>query len=377
MDTIVFSSNSSWYLFNFRIRTLKYLIERGYNIVCISPKDSYSSKLTDIGCVHEDIEIRSKSKNPVMDLKIFLKYFYLYWRLKPLICFHFTIKPNIYGTIAAAIFRVKVINNITGLGTTFIHKNFISCIVKFLYLISQPFAYKILCQNDDDFNLLTNSGLVKKRQLQLIPGSGVDIKKFSPILKSYEENQVYTFIYIGRMLADKGLRELISAVKTLNQNEILCNLVLYGPCDADNISSISMKEINHWKSIPGVSYEGVTDNPHLALQKADCVVLPSYREGMPRSLLEAGAMGLPSIATNVPGCRHIIQHNINGLLCDAKNIQSLKQAMRKMINIPLKDQIIMGQRAREIVVSKFDEQLLIDMTLDFVKKIEIQNIYDK
>ena len=108
MNTVVFSSNSSWYLFNFKIGTLKNLIDNGYTVVCISPEDEYSSNLQEIGCVHEHIEISSKSKNPFKDIKIFLKYFFLYRRLKPLICFHFTIKPNIYGALAAAIFRIKI-----------------------------------------------------------------------------------------------------------------------------------------------------------------------------------------------------------------------------------------------------------------------------
>jgi glycosyltransferase involved in cell wall biosynthesis len=368
MHTIVFSSNSSWYLFNFKIETLKNLVDLGYNVVCISPQDKHSSKLQDIGCIHENIEFQSKSRNPLKDLKIFFNYLFLYRRLKPMICFHFTVKPNIYATLAAAILRIKIINNITGLGTTFIHKNFVSTIVKFLYVISQPLAYKIFCQNEDDLAILSKLGSIKKDKLLLVPGSGVNIKKFSPIEKHYKKDHIYTFIYIGRMLSDKGLRELISAIKILNKNQIICKLLLYGPFDSDNISSILMDEIKEWDSIPGIQYEGITESPQLELQKADCVVLPSYREGMPRSLLEAGAMGMPSVATNVPGCRHIIKHNFNGILCEPKNIESLSQALKEMISTPMQEQRKMGQRARDIVVKSFSEQKLIDLTLDFVEK---------
>ena len=372
MNTVVFSSNSSWYLFNFKIEILKNLIDHGYSVICISPIDAYTSKLRDIGCIHENIKISSKSTNPLKDLKIFLSYFFLYRRLKPLVCFHFTIKPNIYGTLAAAILRINIINNITGLGTTFIHKNFVSYLVKFLYLISQPFANKILCQNDDDFEYLVKLGLNKKSQLQLVPGSGVNLKKFFPQKRSFEKDTIYTFIYIGRMLADKGLRELVSAVKIINKDRIVCKLLLYGPFDTDNISSIAIEEIKDWDNIPGVKYKGVTDKPELEMQKGDCVVLPSYREGMPRSLLEAGAMGLPSVATNVPGCKHVIQNNVNGILCDPKSVESLEKAMKKMINIAPEDQREMGQRAREIVVKNFNEQKLIDLTLDFVQKSKLE-----
>lgn len=367
MNTIVFSSNSSWYLFNFKIGTLQNLIKQNFKVICICPEDEYSFKLKAIGCDHEDIDISSKSKNPFKDLKILLKYFFIYKRLKPNICFHFTVKPNIYGTLAAAMLNIKIVNNITGLGTTFIHKDFVSHIVRFLYLISQPFAFKVLCQNNDDFELILKLGIAKKDQLKLVPGSGVNIKKFSPFERIKLNDHIYTFMYIGRMLADKGLRELISAMQKINKNKIICKLDLYGPDDSDNISAISLDELKHWNIVPGVSYHGITDNPHLALQKADCVILPSYREGMPRSLLEAGAMGLPSIATNVPGCRHIIQHNVNGILCEPKSIQSLEQAMLLMINIPDKDQKIMGQRARDIVSRDFSEQKLIDLTLNIIK----------
>ena len=124
------------------------------------------------------LKFNLKARNPLKDLKIFFNYFFFIDALKPMICFHFTVKPNIYATLAAAILRIKIINNITGLGTTFIHKNFVSYIVKFLYLISQPFAYKILCQNEDDFEILSKLGFIKKDQLKLVPGSGVNIKKF-------------------------------------------------------------------------------------------------------------------------------------------------------------------------------------------------------
>ena len=174
------------------------------------------------------------------------------------------------------------------------------------------------------------------------------------------------------MLADKGLRELVSAVKIINKDKIVCKLLLYGPFDTDNISSIAIEEIKDWDNIPGVKYKGITDKPELEMQKGDCVVLPSYREGMPRSLLEAGAMGLPSVATNVPGCKHVIQNNVNGILCDPKSVESLEKAMKKMINIAPEDQREMGQRAREIVVKNFNEQKLIDLTLNFVQKSKLE-----
>jgi glycosyltransferase involved in cell wall biosynthesis len=287
-----------------------------------------------------------------------------------MVCFHFTIKPNIYGAIAAKLLGLKVINNITGLGTTFIHNNFISMIVRLLYRISQPFADKVFCQNQDDLELLKNNGLVNKKKLILVPGSGIDIEKFSPINSTRKPNEIFTFVYIGRLLVDKGLRELVDAVCKLNKNKLVCRLEIYGEPDSNNISSIVDEELIMWRQYSGISLKGHTDEPELALMSADCVVLPSYREGMPRSLLEAGSMALPAVATNVPGCKHFITDGLNGYLCEAKDTRSLQLKMKLMLETSFEKRVAMGEASRAIILQKFDEKILINFVINLIESMD-------
>lgn len=345
-------------------------MKEGYNVICISPHDQYSDKLEKICSIRLNISIISKKTSLFHDLVILYNFLRIYFKYKPMVCFHFTIKPNIYGTIAAKIFGLKVINNITGLGTTFIHKNFVTVIVRLLYKISQPFADKVLCQNQDDLELLEKNGLVSQKKLILVPGSGVDTEKFSPINLTKKPNKIFTFVYIGRLLVDKGLRELVDAVKELNKNKLICKLKIYGMPDPNNISSINDDELIAWKGYSGVSLQGHTDEPQLALMDADCIVLASYREGMPKSLLEAGSMGLPAVATNVPGCKHFIADGLNGYLCEARDTRSLQLKMKLMLETSFEKRQAMGKTSRELILKKFDEKMLINFVINIIKSMD-------
>lgn len=370
MKSISLASNSSWYLYNFKSSLIKALMEEGYYVLCISPHDRYSEKLEKICSMHLNIPIISKKTSPFHDLRILYNFFKIYLKYNPMVCFHFTIKPNIYGAIAAKLLGLKVINNITGLGTTFIHNNFISMIVRLLYRISQPFADKVFCQNQDDLELLKNNGLVNEKKLILVPGSGIDIEKFSPINSTKKPNEIFTFVYIGRLLVDKGLRELVDAVCKLNKNKLVCRLEIYGEPDSNNISSIVDEELIMWRQYSGISLKGHTDEPELALMSADCVVLPSYREGMPRSLLEAGSMALPAVATNVPGCKHFITDGLNGYLCEAKDTRSLQLKMKLMLETSFEKRVAMGEASRAIILQKFDEKILINFVINLIESMD-------
>lgn len=371
MKNILLSANSSWYLYNFRYSTIIEALDRGYQVTCLSPEDSYSKKLIKLGCLHHPISFQSKTTNPLLELALIVKFFWAYFRIKPNIVFHFTVKNNIYGTFAAAIHGIPTVNNISGMGTAFLKKNFLSSLVLFLYKLSQRFAKKIFCQNIEDLNFLIKNRIASESKLILIPGSGVNTSKFHPNLKDSHKqsnnNKEFTFLYAGRMLYDKGLRELIEAFKSLNFPEMKCNLILCGFLDVDNISAITESDLKVWEKISGVEWIGPSDNVELIMARADCVVLPSYREGMPKSLLEAGAMGLPVIATNVPGCRSIVKNELNGYLCEPYSSESLKDAMTKIINLDKEGLIEMGVFARNRVVKDFDEQLVINFFFEVLQ----------
>jgi len=372
MKKIILAANSSWYLLNFRSSSIIKLINSGYKVICLAPFDSHTEALKNLGCEWVEIKMNSQGVNLFQDLKLLLSLVRFYRSEKPLAIFHFTLKLNIYGAWASRLSQSKCINNISGLGTAFIHPNIVSLLIKILYKLSQCFAHKIFCQNIEDFNLLVEQRLVPVDRLELLPGSGVNLKKFHPKLKQARPaDEVPIFLYVGRMLADKGLRELIEAISSLNQKDIICKLVLCGYTNNANHSNISIRELNDWSELPGISWIGPSEDVPSVMANVDTVVLPSYREGMPRSILEACAMGLPAIVTNVPGCSNIIQDNINGFLCRPKDMDSLKNVLQKMINLHPTKRVAMGAAGRDIVEKGFNEEFVVQKLIDVINLIEL------
>lgn len=332
-------------------------------MVCLSPEDDYSQKLIDaLGCEWLPLVMNNKGSNPFKDAGLVFQFWRYYRRLKPVAALHFTIKNNVYGTWAARSLGVPAINNVSGLGTAFIRKGVISAIVRMLYKTSQPFAHRIFCQNEEDLKQLVDAKLVSRDRLELLPGSGVDLERFNPALRE-SHSGTFRFLYAGRMLADKGLNELIDAVRAINADGLRCSLWLSGFADVANVSAISTHQLSEWGREPGVEWLGPSDSIEEVYAAVDCVVLPSYREGMPRSLLEAGAMGLPVVATDVPGCRNIVEDCYNGFLCDVKSSASLMQAMQKVMDMTEQELLMMGQNGRALVSKKYSEDLVIEATL--------------
>ncbi|HEY6131561.1 MAG TPA: glycosyltransferase family 4 protein [Halioglobus sp.] len=372
-QTVTLSSNTSWYLYNFRSSTIRRLLNDGYRVVCLSPEDDYSQKLVDgLGCEWLPLVMHNQGSNPVSDIGLVYQFWRYYRQLKPIAALHFTIKNNVYGTWAARLVGVSAINNVSGLGTAFIRRGLVPGIVRLLYKTSQPFAHRIFCQNEEDFAQLVGSKLVAPKQLELLPGSGVDLNRFSPSLREAHTGP-FRFLFAGRMLADKGLMELIAAARSINASDVQCELWLSGFADVENVSAISHRQLIQWGALPGIHWLGPSDSMEQLYSVVDCVVLPSYREGMPRSLLEAGAMGLPVIATDVPGCRNIVKDGFNGLICDAMNTESLLTVMRKMLSMSTADRVTMGRNGRALVSQQYDENLVVEATLRAIDSAAMGN----
>lgn len=346
---------------------MRRLRTEGFRVVCIAPQDDYSQKLVDdLGCEWLPLRMSNQGSNPFRDAALIYQFYRYYRTLKPAAVLHFTIKNNVYGTWAARLLGIPAINNVSGLGTAFIRGGLVSAIVRLLYKTSQPFAHRVFCQNEEDFAQLVDSKLVARHSIELLPGSGVDLARFNPALRKSHTGP-FRFLYAGRMLADKGLLELIAAVKAINADGIECSLWLSGFADVDNISAISHQQLTHWAQQPGIAWLGPTDTIEKIYSDVDCVVLPSYREGMPRSLLEAGAMGLPVVTTNVPGCRNFVTDGYNGLLCEAKSSASLQLAMLNMLRLSDDERQQMGANGRTLVAQKYDEQRVVEATVRAVQ----------
>ncbi|MEM9255721.1 MAG: glycosyltransferase family 4 protein [Pseudomonadota bacterium] len=372
MRVVTLSANTSWYLYNFRASTLAALIENGYRVVCLSPEDDYSLRLQhEFGCEWRALKMHNFGQNPVADLQLVWQLSKQYRELRPVVALHYTIKNNVYGTWAARLGGIPAVNTVSGLGTSFIRPGVIGAVVRLLYRTSQPMAHRVFCQNEDDLELLVGSGLLSAAKVELIPGSGVDLKRFHPRLRSVSGGQ-FRLMYAGRMLEDKGLRELIAAIRRVNDPSVRCTLMLVGFADAANLSAITGEELAKWGSEPGIEWLGPRDDMEAMYANADCVVLPSYREGMPRSLLEAGAMGLPVIATDVPGCKNLITDGYNGLLCQARDSVSLEAAIRKMLAMLPQERAKMGDNGRAHVATHFDQERVVSATLRAVDSAQAQ-----
>ncbi|WP_338407591.1 glycosyltransferase family 4 protein [uncultured Flavobacterium sp.] len=354
---IIFSSNIAWSIFNFRLKLLKSLQDDGHEIYTVAFPDEYSEKLKEQGFHFTAINLNNNTTNPFEDLKIIYHYYKIYKKISPDIICHNAIKPNIYGTIAAGMLNIPVVNNISGLGTLFIKRKFSTQIAKLLYRFSQRKASKIFFQNKDDLNLFLENKLIEKTKAQIIQGSGVDTLRFIPN-DAKEERIDFNFLFIGRLLYDKGIREYFEAAELLKIKYPKIKFNILGPLYENNATAITKETLAKWINSETIIYLGQTDRVEEVVKDVNCVVLPSYREGLSKVLIEASSMGLPIVTTNVPGCRDVVIDTETGFLCEVRNSKDLADKMEKMFLLPVKERMEMGHNARKRAIEIFDEKII-------------------
>jgi len=373
MIKIAIVLNSSWQGYNFRLNLARNLKENNYEVIFIAPYDNKYSELISKEFKFYDLNIDAKGINPVSDLKTMISMYKLYKTIKPNLVLNFTIKPNIYSSIISKLLGIKSISNITGLGTIFIKQGIVTKIVKLLYKIALGFNSKVFFQNNDDKKLFVDNHLVQANKTDLVPGSGVDLTKFKPIEK--ENTKKFIFLMIARLLKDKGVLELIEAITIIKSKYNNIELQLLGEVGVANKTAILQEELDVWIQDNLVIYLKTTDNVQDIIAKCDCVILPSYREGTPRSLLEACAMVKPIIATDVVGCKEVVDDGINGYLCKARNSEDLAFKMEMMIDLSNEERESMGKAGRKKMIKEFDEKIVINKYLTIIKEIlgSVQN----
>lgn len=350
--------NTSWNIYNFRMNFVRSLLADGHEVHTIAPHDEYSHFLSEAGCVHHDLKMDSRGANLVKDSLLVFELLAKYKTIKPDIILHYTIKPNVYGSFAAAILGIPTINNVCGLGTIFLKKNWVSTVAISLYKLAFLFPRKIFFQNPDDLALFVDKKLVKREITDLLPGSGIDLRHFTPA--DFSRNKKFTFLLVSRLITDKGIMEYIDAIKQLRSSGVDARFQLLGSKDPYHKRGIPLKVIDEWISSNVVEYLGTTSDVRPHIMQADCVVLPSYREGTPRTLLEAASIGKPIITTDVPGCHHIVSHGYNGLLCRLKDAGDLAQKMETMLGFDDDLLKVMGHNGRKKVELEFDESIVIN-----------------
>lgn len=368
---IVIGLNSSWNLFNFRSGLIKALVLDGHEVIAVAPQDEYSDRIRALGCQYLPLAMDAKSKNPIKELLLLIRFLRLFKATQPDVFLGYTIKPNIYGSLAARLCGVKVINNIAGLGISFQSRTVFTKFLEWLYRLALSTSNRVFFQNEDDLRQFARLGLVPPDIADRLPGSGVDLSLFpaTPLLPC-EGSRPFRFLVISRMLWSKGIGEFVEAARRLKAQHCGVEFCLLGFLDVQNPDAISRAKMDEWVTEGFVNYLGSTDNVRNEIAAADCVVLPSYYpEGVPRSLLESAAIGRPIITTDTVGCREVVEPGVNGFLCRPRDADDLADKLEKILSLTYQQLSEMGQASRHLAEVKFDEQIVIRRYLKAINGI--------
>jgi len=366
---ILVINNSFWNYYNFRMNLLSEIKESGnYEIHLAAPHDKFYKEVDKEFTTHI-VNFKSKSINPILELKLLLDIYSLIKNINPDVILSFTIKPNIYGGIIANYLNIPIVNNISGLGTTFIKNDYKTVIVKLLYKLSFSKYSYILFQNKYDFNFFKKNNLLNVFKYDIIPGSGINTSKWKN--QDCNINKGKNILFCARLIKDKGINEYLESARVIKKkySDIIFNVV--GVLGVDNKTSISENLLNQFIDDGTIQYLGESSNMKKTISDHDICILPSYREGMSRFLLESASMKKPIITTNVPGCKEIVKDAYNGFLCKPKNIEDLVDKIEKMINLSEDKRIKFGIRGRRLIKEFFEEDLVIKKYISVIKTFNI------
>jgi glycosyltransferase involved in cell wall biosynthesis len=356
---VLISINAAWNVANFRAGLVRALVADGHEVIAAVPDDGALARVEALGARMVVLPMTSASTSVTGDLALFGRYLDLFRRERPDAYLGWTIKPNTYGSLAARLMGVPRINNVSGLGTAFIRETWLTRVAETLYRLGLGGASTVFFQNHADRDEFVARGLVAARQTGVLPGSGLDAAHFDPAGYPRAEDGTFRFLMVARLIRDKGVGEFVAAARIVRARFPEARFDLLGFLDVDNTTAITRAELDGWVAEGVVGYCGAAEDVRPFLGNADCVVLPSYREGLSRVLLEAGAMARPAIATDVPGCRDVIVPGVTGLLCAVRDPASLAERMTAMLTMPPDARAAMGHAARAHVIADFGESRVI------------------
>lgn len=364
---LIFVGNTAWGMYNFRKPVLEYFVRQNHKVIVLTPKDKiFQEQIKEIGCKCKTIDIEAKGNNPLKDMKTMWQIRKILKKEKPDCCFFYTIKPNIYGSIAAASLNIPYIPITTGLGYVFLVNNFVSKIAKFLYRIAFRKAKQVWFLNQDDVDAFKKENLIDERKISILKGEGIDINRF----EIHHEKQEISFLLVARMLWDKGVGEFVEAARILKTKYPNVKFKLLGFLGVDNPSAISKEQMDEWIQEGIIEYLGTTKDVRPFIYDATCIVLPSYREGISFSLMEGAAAGKPLVATNAVGCKDIVDDGITGYLCNVKDSKDLAKQMEKIISMSEEERIQMGLKGREKMKNEFGIDIVINKYVEVLKEIK-------
>ncbi len=355
---IVLTVNAAWNIWNFRLPLVNALLAEGHEVIVLAPEDDAAPKLQALGCqiVHLDMDV--KGLNPLQDSLLWVRFMGLFRQIRPDAILSFTIKNNLYGALAAKALGIPFVPNVTGLGTAFLSGRMLERVATVLYRLAFRRLPTVFFQNEDDRTLFVSRELVKDRQARLLPGSGIDLGRFAAV--PYPENSEGTvFLLVARLLRDKGIAEYVEAARQVKASHPQTRFQILGALASQNRSAIDPDTVHGWVEEGAIEYLGTVDDVQPVIAAAHCVVLPSYREGAPRTLIEAAALGRSLIATDVPGCRAVVDHDTSGFLCKVRSGDSLAEACKKFLSLDDDARAEMGRAARRKMEREFDHEIVV------------------
>jgi len=358
--TLLLSVNSAWNVANFRAGLVRALQQEGWDVVAAAPADEHVERVRALGCRFVDLPMDNGGTHPWRDWQLYRRYRALLAAERPNVFLGFTIKPNVYGSLAAQALGIPVVNNIAGLGTAFIRRSWLTLVARLLYRRALRRSHRVLFQNDDDRRYFVDSGLVAPAQADRVPGSGIDLAAFAPsALPPRSAQEPVRFLFVGRVLRDKGILEYVEAARLLRTAAVNAEFAVLGPLATANRTAVAQAELEGWVREGAIRYLGTTDDVRSHVAAAHCVVLPSYREGVPRTLLEAASMGRPLIATDAVGCRDVVDDGVNGYLVRIADAGDLAEKCARFAAASPVEQQRMGDASRAKAEREFDERLVV------------------
>lgn len=366
---IVVIENGLLSTYTMRDALMRRLLKEGHDVTILTHTNSFVSQVEKTGL--KVINIGSGNLNPVKVSKYIYNLYTALRKINPDVCLTFSIRPAIWGNFITRILKVPTVTNITGVGPLFTSKNLAYRGARSIYRYALKKTKKVFFQNFDDMDLFIENKFVKPEIAERIPGSGVDYEKFSPQPMKERDEETFIFLFIGRLIKDKGIFEFVEAARLIHEKypDVVFNVI--GPFWHQNLKSntITKSQLQNWIVEGIIDYEGEKKDVRKYIANADCIVLPSYREGTSNILLEAASMEKPAITSDTTGCREVVEDNITGLLCEVKNGKDLAKKMEKMLLLTPEQRIEMGRKARQKIIKEYDKNIVINAYLKAIEEV--------
>jgi len=364
-NKIIFFSNSSWNLFKFRLPLINSLKKKNFDVITVSPEDQYIDLIKNKVNKHITLNLSKKNSTFLLFIRDILFFYKIIKIEKPNIVLSYTIKCNIINILISKICGVKAFTNITGLGSVFLKKNFIYIFISKIIIFFYKSHNQNIFQNLNDAKVIYGKDY-KTSKFFYLPGLGVNTKFYKPKLK--KNKKIINFFMISRIIKDKGVLEYLKAAEIISNRYSNIKFNYVGDFDVENPSSIDSTFFYDNLKKSCINYYKPKKNIKYFLNKADCIVHPSYREGVSNVLLEAASMEIPIIASNVPGCNDIVKDNFNGILCKPKNINNLANCILKFISLTKNKKKKMGKLSRIFVIKNFEQKNIVKKYIKLINE---------